>query len=93
MYTPRQIIAYIAQAYPDDLPAKGDVVLTGTPAGIAMQIPAWKTWLSDILGLNRFAKLLLAIASSRGNERFLKPGDVIEVSGGVLGTVKTQIVR
>jgi len=93
MYTPREMLMYISQKYPDELPGKGDIVLTGTPGGVAMQVPAWKAWLANVLDLDRFMKLFFSIASGRSNKKFLKPGDRIVVSGGVLGELETSIVR
>jgi len=93
MYTPREMLMYIEQAYPDDLPRKGDVVLTGTPGGVAMQVPAWKAWLANVLDLDRFTKLLFAILSGGRDRRFLKPGDEVVVSADILDSVKTKITQ
>jgi 2-keto-4-pentenoate hydratase/2-oxohepta-3-ene-1,7-dioic acid hydratase in catechol pathway len=93
IYTPRQMLVFIADTYPDDLPRKGDIVLTGTPSGVGMRVPAWKAWLSDVLRLDRFTKLGFLIRSAGKQNRFLKPGDVVVVSGGILGEVKTEIVE
>lgn len=92
MYTPREMLFFISKKYPDALPQKGDIVLTGTPGGVAMQVPAWKLWLANVLGMNRFDRLRSLIASSKNNKKFLKPGDVVEVSGGILGKIETQII-
>lgn len=93
IYTPRQMLVFISQKFPDTLPRKGDVVLTGTPSGVALQVPAWKARMADILGFDRMTKLTFTINSARNNKKFLKPGDVVEVSGGFLGEVKTEIVK
>ncbi|HRZ86257.1 MAG TPA: fumarylacetoacetate hydrolase family protein [bacterium] len=93
IYTPRQMLIFIAQKYPQDLPRKGDVVLTGTPSGVALRIPGWKAALSDTLRLDRFTKLGFLIRAGRKNPRFLKPGDIVEVSGGPLGEVRTEIAE
>ena len=66
--------------------------MTGTPGGVALQIPEWKVWLANILDLDRFTRLLFSILSGRSDRKFLKPGDVIEVSGEILGNLKTRIV-
>lgn len=93
MYTPREMLLFISKKYPDALPQKGDIVLTGTPGGVAMQVPALKVWLADVLALNRFTMLQFSITSSKSNKKFLKPGDVVEVSGGILGKIETQILQ
>ncbi len=58
-----------------------------------MQVPAWKVWLADILNMDRFARLRSSIVSSKKNKRFLKSGEVVKVSGGILGEIETQIVQ
>lgn len=93
MYTPREMLSFIHKEHPGRLPGKGDVVLTGTPSGVAMQIPWWKAWLADMLDLDRFAKLFFAVTSGKKSGRFLKAGDVIVVSGGMLGSISTEITE
>lgn len=93
IYTPRQLIRFIAEKYPEELPQKGDIVLTGTPGGVAMHIPVWKVRLGELLSLDRFKKLKSSIRSNKNNKRFLKPGDVIEMSGGILGSIRTTVVE
>ena len=93
IYTPREMLGFIYQRYPANLPQKGDIVLTGTPGGVAMQIPAWKVGLADLLNLDRFTRLKSLIDSSKSNKRFLKPGDVVKVSGEILGEIETRIVE
>ena len=93
MYTPREMLLFISKKYHDAFPQKGDIVLTGTPGGVAMQVPAWKVWLADILNMDRFARLRSSIVSSKKNKRFLKSGEVVKVSGGILGEIETQIVQ
>lgn len=91
LYTPRQILQFIAAALPDDLPGEGDVVLTGTPEGVALRVPAWKTALADLLGIDRFTRLFSVIAMAERSGRFLAPGDEVTVSGGPLGSVSVRI--
>ncbi|MDD5085571.1 MAG: fumarylacetoacetate hydrolase family protein [Candidatus Omnitrophica bacterium] len=91
MYTPREMLSFIYKKYPDMPPRKGDIVLMGTPGGVAMQIPGWKAWLADLFRFDRFKKLSSLIASNKNNKKFLKPEDVVEVSGGILGELKTEI--
>jgi 2-keto-4-pentenoate hydratase/2-oxohepta-3-ene-1,7-dioic acid hydratase in catechol pathway len=93
IYTPRQMLAFIAEKYPDHKPMKGDVVLTGTPGGVAMQVPQWKAKLGNLFGVSRFIKLASVIRANKNNENFLKPGDEVIISGGILGEVKTQIIE
>jgi 2-keto-4-pentenoate hydratase/2-oxohepta-3-ene-1,7-dioic acid hydratase in catechol pathway len=91
VYTPREMLRFIYERFPDEFPQKGDIILTGTPGGVAFQVPAWKAWLSDILNLDRFVKLVASIGSGNSNKKLLRPGDIVEVSGGVLGTATVKI--
>ncbi|MDD5556541.1 MAG: fumarylacetoacetate hydrolase family protein [bacterium] len=91
LYTPRRMLKAVAARFPDDLPAEGDVILTGTPAGVALRVPAWKTALADLLGIDRFARLSSVIGMAERSGRFLAPGDEVTVSGGPLGSVTTVI--
>ena len=93
VYTPREMLRFIYERFTDELPQKGDIVLTGTPGGVAFQVPVWKSWLSDILNLDRFVKLVASFGSGKSNKKFLKPGDIVEVSGGVLGAVTVIITE
>ena len=92
MYTPREMLSFIKIKFPEDLPKKGDMVLTGTPSGVAFKVPAWKAWLSDVLSLDRFTKLVASVISFGGSKKFLKPGDVVEVSSEALGAVEVKII-
>ena len=92
IYTPGQMLLFIAEKYPDEPPKKGDVVLTGTPGGVAMRVPAWKARAADLLGLNRFTRLSALIKSGKKNNRYLKAGDELVINGGMLGKVKTKVV-
>jgi 2,4-diketo-3-deoxy-L-fuconate hydrolase len=89
IYTPRQMIRFVHEKYPDAPLQKGTIILTGTPAGVAMTTPRWLVRLSGLLGLSRFTKL---DAKLRGdNEPFLKPGDKVVVRGKGLGKVVIKI--
>lgn len=92
LYTPRRMLRAIAARFPDDLPGAGDLVLTGTPEGVALRVPAWKRALADLLGIDRFARLSLLIGMAERSGRFLSPGDLVTVSGGPLGSASVRIV-
>ncbi|MFC2149671.1 fumarylacetoacetate hydrolase family protein [Candidatus Auribacterota bacterium] len=93
IYTPRQMLEFIGRSFPNRLPAKGDVVLTGTPGGVAMQVSGTKKWLADVLGFDRFTKLNFMLKDAKKNKKFLQPGDIVTVSVGILGELKTEIVE
>jgi 2-keto-4-pentenoate hydratase/2-oxohepta-3-ene-1,7-dioic acid hydratase in catechol pathway len=93
IYTPKQLLSFIAAAYPDERPEKGDVVLTGTPGGVALRVSPWKRRLAAFLHLGRFTRLRFLLNAADRERRFLYPGDELVVSGGVLGEIKTRIVE
>jgi 2-keto-4-pentenoate hydratase/2-oxohepta-3-ene-1,7-dioic acid hydratase in catechol pathway len=58
-------------------------VLTGTPSGVAFTVPSWKRKVGALLPAG--ARLSAALRAHARNPRMLKPGDVVEMDGGVLG--------
>ncbi|RJS27301.1 hypothetical protein DRW03_02710 [Corallococcus sp. H22C18031201] len=82
--TPRELLTLAARAAPDGLLARGDVVLTGTPSGVAFTVPAWKRRLASLLP-GPLARLSAALRAHAENPRMLRPGDVVEMEAGVLG--------
>jgi 2-keto-4-pentenoate hydratase/2-oxohepta-3-ene-1,7-dioic acid hydratase in catechol pathway len=85
VYSARQMLTYVADAYPDASLGTGTVIMTGTPPGVAFQVPAWKRTLADIFKLSRFTKLETVMASQRNNPAFLKKGDIVSHTAGPLG--------
>jgi len=71
MYTPREMLLFISGAYPAALPEKGDIVLMGTPGGVAFEMPAWKTGLAEFLDLGRFTRLFFSLVSGGKNRKYL----------------------
>lgn len=91
IYTPLQMIRFVHQKFPQEPLEKGTVLLTGTPAGVAIQTPRWMVRAAKLLGVGRFQKLAMKLKSNRS--KFLKVGDTVTVSGQQLGAVKVKIVR
>ena len=90
-YSPKQMLRCLMLRNKNDLPAKGDIVLTGTPGGVAFYLPEWKKKISDLLRLSRFTKLNVTIRRAEKIKLFLKPGDLLTFSGEILGTVSVNI--
>jgi len=86
IYTPLQMLQAIHRKYPDTALKKNDLILMGTPGGVALSTPRWLMRLAGIVGLDRFSKLDAAIGKA-DNGRFLKSGDHVRVSGEWLGSV------
>jgi 2-keto-4-pentenoate hydratase/2-oxohepta-3-ene-1,7-dioic acid hydratase in catechol pathway len=68
---------------------RGDVILTGTPAGVALRVPRWKRRLASLL-LDDVGRLA---AASRGAStgQYLEPGDEVVVDAGEAGRVAVII--
>lgn len=92
IYTPLQMLQAIHRKYPNKLLQKGDMVLTGTPGGVAMSAPRWLMRLAGIVGLDRFQKLG-SVSSEDSMAKFLKNGDEVLVKGGGLGSVEIEVVE
>ncbi|MFP2924642.1 fumarylacetoacetate hydrolase family protein [Pyxidicoccus sp. 3LG] len=81
---PRELLLRAARATASGVLEKGDVVLTGTPSGVAFTVPAWKRKLAALLP-GPGARLSAALRAHSRNPLMLKAGDVVEMDGGVLG--------
>jgi len=89
IYTPVEMLRFIQAKYPDRTLRRGDMVLTGTPSGVAMQTPRPLVRLANLLRFDRFKKLEAALG--RDGSRFLKPGDTVVSEGDGLGSVQVTI--
>lgn len=89
LYTPREMLRFAARHAPDNQLRMHDVVLTGTPAGIALTIPRWKRRLAALLP--RRQRVMAALRANLDNPRFLQPGDEIAFSAGWLGSQTLRI--
>ena len=87
-FRPSQILAAAAAHLGRDLDA-GDVVLTGTPGGVALRIPRWKRPLSRML--DRFGKLEAALQLYVDGAGFLRAGDRVTVEADFLGARTVEI--
>jgi 2-keto-4-pentenoate hydratase/2-oxohepta-3-ene-1,7-dioic acid hydratase in catechol pathway len=93
IYTNRQILGFVAEAYGRDVIKVGTAIATGSPAGVALNAPRWKKRLGKLLMMDRFDKVSAVASSSDGEGRFLQPGDVIIVHAQPFGSIETTIVK
>jgi 2-keto-4-pentenoate hydratase/2-oxohepta-3-ene-1,7-dioic acid hydratase in catechol pathway len=70
---------------------RGDVICTGTPAGIGMRLSAVKRRIAALVK-DRFRKAELLVSTYATSSALLRPGDVIEVEAGPAGSVRTRLV-
>ncbi len=89
IYSLRQMLHYAAATAPGRVLRQHDLVLTGTPAGIALSVPLWKRRLG--LLLPRRQRIRAALRGAQGNPRFLQAGDTVRVSAGWLGGFECTI--
>ena len=90
IYTPLQMLRFIKEQGENVRFKRGDVVLTGTPGGVALEVPRWKARLAQWLGYDRFQKLRIT-QNQAASTPFLQPGNRVEVSGEWLGQVSVII--
>jgi 2-keto-4-pentenoate hydratase/2-oxohepta-3-ene-1,7-dioic acid hydratase in catechol pathway len=70
---------------------RGDVILTGTPAGVGLRMSPLKRQIAALVK-DRFRKAELLVSSYATSSALLRPGDVIEVDAGPAGRVRTRLV-
>ena len=90
IFTPLEMLRFIHQKYPGTKLQEGDMVLTGTPGGVAIATPRALVRLSNLLGFDRYRKLSVKLGGDLSP--FLKEGDAVEISGEELGKVRNKIV-
>jgi 2-keto-4-pentenoate hydratase/2-oxohepta-3-ene-1,7-dioic acid hydratase in catechol pathway len=71
--------------------ARGDVILTGTPAGVGLRMSPLKRKVESLVK-DRFRKAELLISTYATSTALLRPGDVVEVDAGPAGRVRTRLV-
>jgi 2-keto-4-pentenoate hydratase/2-oxohepta-3-ene-1,7-dioic acid hydratase in catechol pathway len=89
MYSAADLVRFASRGRPL---ATGDVVLTGTPAGVAFSVSRWqRATIGRMLG--RVGRLSAAMRAARRTRRYLEPGDAIEMQGGPLGPLRAIVER
>lgn len=91
VYSVRQLLAYVASAYPDAPLQAGTVIMTGTPPGVAFQVPSWKRELADFFDLDRLTRMESVMDAYRDDRSFLRPGDVVNHEAGPFGSMNLVV--
>lgn len=89
IYSPLQLLQFAAQASRDGNLRRHDIILTGTPAGVALSVPRWKRLLGTVLP--RRTVIEKAISGNIDNPKFLRPGDTVQVSADWLGSFSVSV--
>ena len=71
--------------------ARGDVISTGTPAGVGLRMSSIQRALASIVK-DRLRKAEFLVSSYATSNALLRPGDVIEVDVGLAGHVRTRLI-
>jgi 2-keto-4-pentenoate hydratase/2-oxohepta-3-ene-1,7-dioic acid hydratase in catechol pathway len=69
---------------------RGDVILTGTPAGVGLRMSPLKRRVAALVK-DRFRKAELLVSSFATSTELLRPGDVVEVDVGRAGRIRTRL--
>ena len=70
---------------------RGDIILTGTPAGVGLRMSPLKRRVAALVK-DRFRKAELLVSSYATSTALLRHGDVIEVDAGPAGRVRTRLI-
>ncbi|MEL6255072.1 MAG: fumarylacetoacetate hydrolase family protein [Bacteroidota bacterium] len=90
IFTPLEMLRFINQKYPNDPLLAGDMVLTGTPGGVAIATPRALVRLSNLLGFDRYRKL--SVKQGGDLSAFLKAGDKVEIRGEGFPSITNEIL-
>ena len=87
---PLAAIVRAARAQLERALARGDVILTGTPAGVGLRMSPLKRRVAALVK-DRFRKAELLVSSYATSTALLRPGDLVEVDAGPAGRVRTRL--
>lgn len=77
IYSPKQVLCYALQSAAERGLKAGDCILTGTPAGVALRMTAFKKFMAKILPASLRVKL--GIQGGAKDPSYLKAGDEIAI--------------
>lgn len=69
---------------------RGDVILTGTPAGVGLRMSPITRRVAALVK-DRFRKAELLISRFATSTELLRPGDLVEVDAGPAGAIRTRL--
>ena len=91
--TPREILLAVAERFDLRGFEAGTWIVTGTPPGVASQVPGWLQRALALVDPDAETKLGFMIGGAASDPAYLRPGDVVTVSAGLLGSKTSRIVR
>lgn len=87
--SPAQLLACVAQHAPDGVLRRGDLILTGTPGGIALQVSRFKQAVGQ--WLPRARAIQTAWRGQQRTSRFLHPRDTVQMQATGLGQLTLTV--
>jgi len=87
VYSARQMLYFVAQAFPGEKLLPGTVIMTGTPAGVAFKVPSWKRRLAELFGLDRLTLMEVVMEGQSSNAELLHEGDTVTYSAYPFGSM------
>ena len=90
---PRRILAGVAERQGLTGFQAGDWIITGTPPGVAAQVPGWLQRALVLVDPPAETKLDFMIGGAASNPAYLRPGDTVTVSAGILGSKTSRVVH
>jgi len=91
--TPREILLAVAERFDLRGFEAGTWVVTGTPPGVASQVPGWLQRALALVDPDAETKLEFMIGGAASDPAYLRPGDEVTVSADVLGSKTSRVVR
>lgn len=91
--TPREILLAVARRFELRGFEADTWIVTGTPPGVASQVPGWLQRALALVDPDAETKLELMIGGAGSDPAYLRPGDVVTVSAELLGSKTSRIVR
>ncbi len=80
VYSPREFLISLCQQMNVSEIPKGTLLITGTPAGIALKISSFKRFIANFFGFSPITKLKFASsAANKAGSLYLKSGDQVRV--------------
>ncbi len=93
IYSNKEILGLVLTKFNKEIIAKGTAIITGSPAGVANKSARWKRRLGRLLGMSGLDKLSSVFNASKADNKFLQPGDIVEIEAAPFGSIRTEVIR
>ena len=93
IYSNKEILGFVLTKFNKETIAKGTAIITGSPAGVANNAARWKRRLGKLLGMSSLDKLSSVFDATKTDNKFLQPGDIVEIEAAPFGSIRTEVIR